>query len=155
MEKSSAVGRFRDISMISPAEGRWNWVMFFWKALALAESSQHYSLLLLAQDRPPICLDGNTRAYLARHRAPPLFILIPFSAFALSASISDNGDDPFNNQFKILIRDTYHASAPSNMGAENSVAAFEQHSQFEGDLISLSSASQQQTRRGLLEALKV
>ncbi|KIJ36234.1 hypothetical protein M422DRAFT_261369 [Sphaerobolus stellatus SS14] len=63
---------------------------------ALAESSQHYSLLLLAQDRPPICLDGNTRAYLARYRAPPLFILIPFSTFALSASISDNGDDPFN-----------------------------------------------------------
>ncbi|KIJ32643.1 hypothetical protein M422DRAFT_265526 [Sphaerobolus stellatus SS14] len=45
---------------------------------------------------PPICLDGNTRAYRARHRAPPLFILIPFSTFALSASISDNGDDPFN-----------------------------------------------------------
>ncbi|KIJ29205.1 hypothetical protein M422DRAFT_269383 [Sphaerobolus stellatus SS14] len=74
----------------------------------------------------------------------------------------------------------FFGKAPSNMGAENSVAAFEQHShrvfctfsikvvpldsdlahhplrvQFEGDLISLSSASQQQTRRWLLEALKV
>ncbi|KIJ26259.1 hypothetical protein M422DRAFT_272697 [Sphaerobolus stellatus SS14] len=69
------------------------------------------------QDRPPICLDGNTRAYLARHRAPPLFILIPFSTFALSASISDNGDDPLNT---ICINHETNEELPTPQSSANS-----------------------------------